>query len=318
MSRTFPLLILVLFAAMLASLCIGATLISPIEALRLILRGDAADFVVWQHRLPRTIIAILAGAALGVAGTLIQGVIRNPLASPDILGVTQGAGLAMTAVLLMVSTGGSAWLPLVACLGGAAGASLLMLYNTGLPFSPVRFALSGVAVSLTFASVTEFLLLTWPVEINTALLALVGSLWARGWTHLPQALPLVALVVLALPLAKPLDLIGLGDQAAGSLGVHLKRMRFVALGLAVLQTGLTVAVIGPLSFVGLISPHLARRLVGGTHIRLLPAAALVGATLVVVADTVGRGLIPPTEIAVGILTPVIGAPYFLWLLFWIR
>lgn len=318
MIRTFPLLVLVLALAIMASLCVGATILSPIDVFQLIARGDAQDFVVWQHRLPRTLIALLAGAALGMAGALIQGVIRNPLASPDILGVTQGAGLALTATLLMISTGGTAWLPVVACLGGAVGASLLMLYNAGLQFSPVRFALSGVAVSLTFASITEFLLLTWPVEINTALLALVGSLWARGWTQLPQALPLIGLMLLALPLAKPLDLVGLGDQAASSLGVHLRRIRPVALGLAIMLTGLTVAVIGPLSFVGLVAPHLARRLVGGRHIRLLPASALVGAALVTFADTVGRGLIPPTEIAVGILTPVIGAPYFLWLLFRIR
>lgn len=318
MSRPLTVLAAVLGLAMLASLCIGASLLSPLEAVQMIVRGDAGDFVIWQHRLPRTLIAVLAGSAIGVAGALIQGVIRNPLASPDILGVTQGAGLLVTAVLLLVPQSGSAWLPLVACLGGAAGAALLMLYNAGLPFSPVRFALSGVAVSLTFASVTEFLLLTWPVEINTALLALVGSLWARGWTHLPQALPLLPLAVLALPLAKPLDLVGLGDEAAGSLGVNLKRTRLAAIGLGVLLTGVSVAVVGPVSFVGLVAPHLARRLAGGAHLRLIPAAALVGAILVTLSDTVGRGLLPPLEIPVGVLTPVIGAPYFLWLLFRIR
>jgi iron complex transport system permease protein len=315
---TILLLLLILVATLLAALCVGATMISPLEAVRKLFLHDAADFVVWQHRLPRSLMAISIGAALGTAGGLIQGVIRNPLASPDILGVTQGAGLAVTVVLLTLSTAGSAWLPLVACLGGAAGAALLMAYNSGMAFSPVRFALSGVAVSLTFASVTEFLLLTYPVEINTALLALTGSLWARGWTHMAPTLVLLPLIGVSFLLAKPLDLIGLGDEAATSFGVRLSRVRLYALALSVLLTGISVSVIGPVTFVGLMAPHLARRLVGGAHLVLIPTAALTGAIVVLLADTLGRGLSPPLEIPVGILTAVIGAPYFLWLLFKIR
>lgn len=311
-------LLLALLASALAALCVGATMISPIDAGRMVFLRDAADFVVWQHRLPRGMLAVLIGAALGTAGALIQGVIRNPLASPDILGVTQAAGLAVTVALLLSPSGSSSWLPIVACLGGATGAALLMAYNSGMAFSPVRFALSGVAVSLTFASVTEFLLLTYPVEINTALLALTGSLWARGWTHVGPALFLLPLLGLSLLLAKPLDLIGLGDEAAASLGVNLLRARLAALTLAVLLTGVSVSIIGPVTFVGLMAPHLARRLVGGAHLVLIPTAALVGAIVVVLADTLGRGLAPPIEIPVGILTAVIGAPYFLWLLFRIR
>lgn len=315
---TISALALLLAASVVAALCVGATMLSPQEAGRMLLLRDASDFVVWQHRLPRSLIAALVGAALGTAGALIQGVIRNPLASPDILGVTQGAGLAVTVSLLLIPSGGSAFLPFVACLGGAAGAALLMAYNSGMAFSPVRFALSGVAVSLTFASVTEFLLLTYPVEINTALLALTGSLWARGWTHLGSALLLIPLICLSLPLAKSLDLIGLGDETSASLGVNLSRARLAAITLAVLLTGISVSVIGPVTFVGLMAPHLARRLVGGRHLALMPASLLVGAIVVVLADTLGRGLAPPIEIPVGILTAVIGAPYFLWLLFRIR
>lgn len=311
-------LILLLAVSVLSALCVGATMLSPIEAGRMVLLQNAADFVVFQHRLPRSLIALLVGAALGSAGALIQGVIRNPLASPDILGVTQGAGLAVTIALLLLPAGESALLPIVACFGGAVGAALLMAYNSNMAFSPVRFALSGVAVSLTFASVTEFLLLTYPVEINTALLALTGSLWAHGWTHLTPALLLVPLIGLAAFMAKPLDLIGLGDEAAESLGVRLSRARLMSITLAVLLTGISVSVIGPVTFVGLVAPHLARRLVGGAHLALIPTAALVGAVVVVLADTLGRGLAPPMEIPVGILTAVIGAPYFLWLLFRIR
>jgi ABC-type Fe3+-siderophore transport system permease subunit len=313
-----PMLVVVLIAAILAALCVGATMISPLDAVRLIVVHDATDFVVWQHRLPRSLIAVLVGASLGTAGALIQGIIRNPLASPDILGVTQGAGLAVTVVLLLMPASGSAWLPVVACLGGAAGAGALMAYNSGMAFSPVRFALSGVAVSLTFASFTEFLLLTYPVEINTALLALTGSLWARGWSHLAPALLLIPMIAASFLLAKPLDLIGLGDEAATGFGVQLTKVRTLTIALSVLLTGISVSVIGPVTFVGLMAPHLARRLVGGAHLVLIPASALVGAIVVTLADTLGRGLAPPLEIPVGILTAVIGAPYFLWLLFRIR
>jgi ferric citrate transport system permease protein len=317
-SPIFLILALALIASALASICIGATWLSPLQAAKMISLGDAQDFVVWQHRLPRTMIAILIGAALGTAGALVQGVIRNPLASPDILGVTHGAGLAVTVTLLLIPAGGTAWLPLIACLGGMAGAATLMAYNSGMAFSPVRFALAGVAVSLTFGSMTEFLLLAFPVEINTALLALTGSLWARGWTDLAPTLLLVPLMIASLLLAKPLDLIGLGDEAAASFGVRLKRVRFSAIALSVLLTGLSVSVIGPVTFVSLMAPHLARRLIGGAHLALIPAAALVGAIVMVLADTLGRGIAPPIEIPVGILAAVIGAPYFLWLLFRIR
>ncbi|WP_183902461.1 iron chelate uptake ABC transporter family permease subunit [Rhizobium metallidurans] len=313
-----PILVFILILSALAALCVGATMISPLAAGKMVLLHDATDFVVWQHRLPRSLIAILVGAALGTAGTLIQGVIRNPLASPDILGVTQGAGLAVTVVLLLAPAGAQAWLPLIACLGGAGGALLLMAYNSGTAFSPLRFALSGVAVSMTFASVTEFLLLTYPVEINTALLALTGSLWARGWTHLAPSLLLIPLIGASFFMAKPLDLIGLGDEAATGLGVGLGRARLFAIAISVLLTGISVSVIGPVTFVGLMAPHLARRLVGGAHLTLIPTAALVGAIIVILADTLGRGLAPPMEIPVGVLTAVIGAPYFLWLLFRIR
>lgn len=306
----FPTLVLaVLFVA---ALCFGTTTISPAEVWHLITARDAADFVIWNHRLPRSLIAAIIGGASGVAGALIQGVIRNPLASPDILGVTQGAGLAV-AISLLVLPGGT-WLPMMALVGGAAGAGVLMLYNAG-TFSPVRFALSGVAVSATFAGVTEFLLLTHPVEINTALLSLTGSLWARGWEHLGAAVALVPLMMLSVLFAKPLDLMALGDEAARAVGTRLRAVQWGALSVAVALTSLCVSIAGPIGFVGLVAPHLARRLVGGRHLRVLPTAAAFGAAILLAADTLGRSMAPPAEIPAGVLTAVIGAPYFLWLLF---
>jgi len=307
-------LIAVLLVVCLASLCIGTQWLSPVEAIQHVIAHDAQDFLVWRHRLPRTLIAVLAGGSFALAGALVQGVIRNPLASPEILGVTQGAGLALTIALIYFPALSLVWLPGVACLGGALGAGALALYSAGRSFSGVRFALSGVAISLTLGSVIEFLILSHPLNINTALLALTGSLWSRTWHHVGLAVPLLAGLPLALMLAKPLNLIGLGDEAASGLGVRLGPARLAVLVLAVILTSLGVAIIGPVSFIGLVAPHLARRLIGGRHQWLLPASAIVGAILLVLADTLGRGLIPPVEIPAGILTAIIGAPYFLWLL----
>ncbi len=264
--------------------------------------------------MPRGLIAIVTGCAFGLAGAIVQGVIRNPLASPEILGVTQGAGLALTIAIIGFPHLPVSALPFVACLGGAGGALLLALYNTGVQFSGVRFALSGVAIAVTLSSITEFLILSNPLDINTALLALTGSLWSRNWHHVLLAVPLLILIPVTLLLAKPLNLIGLGDEAAQSLGTGLTRTRWLAMGSAVLLTSMGVGIIGPISFVGLVAPHMARRLVGGHHQFLLPASMVLGALLLVLADTLGRTLIAPSEIPAGILTAVIGAPYFLWLL----
>ena len=296
------------------SLSAGTVWLTPETVLDRLLAHNALDFEVWNHRLPRSLIAILAGCAFGLAGAIVQGVIRNPLASPEILGVTQGAGLALTVAIIGWPHMPIAWLPLVACLGGAGGALLLALYNTGVSFSGVRFALSGVAIAVTLSSVTEFLILSHPLDINTALLALTGSLWSRNWHHVALALPFLLLLPIGLSLAKPLNLIALGDEAAHSLGTALNPVRWGAITVAVLLSSLGVGIIGPVGFIGLVAPHMARRLVGGHHQFMLPAAMLVGALLLVLADTLGRTLIAPSEIPAGILTAVIGAPYFLWLL----
>lgn len=315
--RRPSILLAVMLLMVAASLCLGATTISPRRVVELLLERSPQDFEIWNHRLPRTLIALLVGAGMGAAGALIQGVIRNPLASPDILGVTQGAGLALSAAMLLFPRMPVAYIAPLACIGGGFGASALLLYNIG-GFSPVRFALSGVAVSVTLSSVTEYLLLSHPTEINTTLLTLTGSIWGRGWMHLYPLLPILPLIVCALMTSKYLDLIGLGDDTAVALGTRLTTVRLSAIALAVVLTSLTVAVAGPISFVGLVSPHIARKMFGGSHHTLLASAAVIGALMVLFADTLGRAIAPPMEIPVGVLTAVVGAPYFLWLLFRIK
>jgi iron complex transport system permease protein len=303
-----------LVLAAFASLSIGTTWLKPGAVIERLMAHDSGDYEVWNHRLPRTLLATLVGAAFGLAGAIVQGVIRNPLASPEILGVTQGAGLAVTVAIIGGTQVSPTWFPLIACVGGACGALLLIVYNAGLSFSGVRFALSGVAIAVTLASITEFLILSHPLDINTALLALTGSIWGRNWQHVALATPLLLLIPLGVLLAKPLNLIALGDEAAHSLGVRIFVNRWFAIACAVLLTSVGVGIIGPVGFIGLVAPHMARRLVGGNHQHLIPAAILIGAVLLILADTIGRALIAPSEIPAGIFTAVIGAPYFLWLL----
>lgn len=318
MNRYAPAILFFTLSAMIvASLAFGATTLHPGRILELMIERSPQDFEIWNHRFPRTIIAVLVGAGMGAAGALIQGVVRNPLASPDILGVTQGAGLALSIAMLVFPQLPVGFIAPLACLGGAAGAGMLLLYNVG-GFSPLRFALSGVAVSVTLSSVTEYLLLANPTEINTTLLTLTGSIWGRGWMHLYPLLPILPLIAVSLLISKQLDLIGLGDDTAAALGTRLNLTRWVAIALSVVLTSLTVSVAGPISFVGLVAPHIARRLFGGSHHGLIPAASVIGAVMVVFADTLGRSIAPPMEIPVGVLTAVVGAPYFLWLLFRIR
>lgn len=302
----YLLLPLTLLVMVVVGLTSGATALHQIEQ---------PDFVLWDYRLPRILIAVLAGSGLGLAGALIQGVIRNPLAAPDVIGITQGAGLAATAMLVIWPQLSFGWLIPGAAVGGLLAATLVWKLAWRHRAEPARLALIGIALGAWLAAITDWLLVSHPLEINAALVWLTGSLWGRGWEHVWLLLPtLLLLIPLALQLAYRLDLLALGDEAAEGLGASVLRTRQLALLVAVLLSAVSVAVCGTLSFVGLVAPHLARLLVGANHSRMLPVAAGIGALLVLLADTLARTLAPPIELPAGVLTALIGAPYFLFLL----
>lgn len=275
--------------------------------------ADGHYFALMEYRLPRTLLAMLVGAALAVSGVLVQGAIRNPLASPEILGVNHAAGLMSIAGLMLFPALSAVWLPLLAFAGALLAFLLLRLLAGG--SAPLRLALLGVALTAFYASITDYLMLSRPLEINQALLWLTGSLWGRSWPFVWLALPwLIVLLPLSLLLCRSLDLLALGDEQAATLGVEVSRSRRRILLLALALAAASVAVCGPLSFIGLVAPHLTRRLVGGRHRWLIPAAMLTGALLLMLADLLARTLHPPLELPAGVLTAVIGAPYFFWLL----
>ena len=275
---------------------------------------DKNYFTLMEYRLPRALLAIIIGGALAISGVLVQSVVRNPLASPDILGINNAAGLVAVTVLIFLPNLAFYWLPIFAFIGGVLSFILLWMI-CGFNFRPIKMAIIGVALSALWAAISHYLMLTNPVEINTAMLWLTGSLWGRSWAYVDVVLPwLLMLLPLPFIFCRDLDTLGLGENKAATLGVSVNKTQILVLVLAVALSTTAVAICGPIAFLGLVAPHLARKLVGGRHRTLLPAAMLIGTLLLQISDILARVIDPPTELPAGILTAIIGAPYFFYLL----
>lgn len=277
--------------------------------------GPAYTFVLDQ-RWPRVAAAVLAGAALAVAGTTVQAVCRNPLAEPGILGITAGAGLGAISLLTFVPLAGVWAVSGVAGLGAMLAFALVygLAWRGGL--SSDRLVLIGFGAWQGGMAVITYLVVAFdPWNTGKALTWLSGSTYGRMPTQvLPVLIALLVLTPAVVAARRELDLLALDDDTPRVLGVRLERTRLVALGAAALLTSTAVSAVGVIGFVGLVAPHAARALVGGRHSRVLPVAALLGAALVSVADTLGRTVIAPAQVPAGLVTAMIGAPYFVWLL----
>ena len=330
-------LIALLLAVMFAYVMLGPVIFGPDLVLKALI--DQAEEVhhrisVWEVRVPRVLIAALAGAMLSSSGALLQSVLRNPLAAPATVGVTQGAVLG--AVLALVVSFGSegalndlnALVPLAAIVGGlAAGAIVYVLSYRRSGTDPLRLILTGVVVAAALSSVTSFMVLISGSHIDSIVRWLVGSLSTRTWDHLVFLAPVAALslplVMVAIPLANALQL---GDSTSVSLGLRSELARALILMTAVVLAAGSVSVVGGVAFLGLIGPHLARTLVGSDLRRLLACSALVGAVILVGADLLARVFsldwIPFVDIRtesgsrvpVGAFTALLGAPFFLYLM----
>lgn len=312
--------LLVAIAAVLAlNLARGELAIAPLDVLAaLVGAGDEADrFIVVDLRLPRALVAVLAGAALGVAGAILQDVARNPLVAPDIVGITLGASLAAVSVIVLADADGALAVP-AAALGGAlaAGATLYLLAWRG-GVHGYRLVLIGVGLTALLQAAIEDVLTRGRIfDVAEAYVWLVGSLNATDWAQVwPLAIGTAVLLPLAFALGRRLEALQLGDDVARALGVRVEPARLALLVVAVLLCGMAVAASGPIAFAAFVSPHLARRL-GRTVApsAVLPLSAAVGALLVSSADAAGRLLFAPTQIPVGIITAILAAPYFLVLL----
>lgn len=316
---------LALVAALVLAISLGSVRVAPTEIVAAAIKGingeelQALDRVVWQLRFPRVLLAALVGAGLALAGTVFQGVFRNPLAEPYLIGTASGAGFG--AVLVM--TLGAA-LPLLARIGAPlvafacallTVATVLFLARSGGAVPTVRLILAGVVVGSLFTAATSFLLVAAREQAAGMLAWLLGGFGFSTWGQV-RVMALFTLPALALAgaFARALDLLQLGEEGAALLGLSVERVKLLLLGVATLVTAAAVSVAGIIGFVGLIVPHAARIALGRPHAQLLPTAAFWGATFMVLADLLARQVMAPVEVPVGIVTALVGGPFFLWLL----
>jgi iron complex transport system permease protein len=269
-----------------------------------------------QKRVPRTLLAMVVGAALGVSGAVMQGVTRNPLADPGILGVSSGAALAVVvgmAFFGLSSAGSVVWV----AIAGAAGAAVVVYAIGSLGrggATPLKLALAGAATSAAFGSLISAVLLPRIDALTDFRFWQIGGVGGASFAKIGQVAPFLAVgVVLCLLMARGLDSLALGDEVAAGLGEHVARTRLLAAAGAILLCGAATAIAGPIGFVGLAVPHLCRLLVGVDHRWLLPFSAVAGAALLTAADVLGRVVARPAEIDVGIITAIVGAPVFIWI-----
>ncbi|MFF2015572.1 FecCD family ABC transporter permease [Paenibacillus sp. NPDC058177] len=317
-------LILLAVTVIMISLNTGTVSLTPLTVWKTLLGYGTSDeqMILFDYRMPRIIITMLAGIGLGIAGAVFQGTTRNTLADPGILGINTGAALGLIIFVSFFRTmeGPVALLiPLFTFVGGTLSALIIFMfaYDRHRGLMPIRLILVGIAVAAGISAVT--LLLSLKLDEKTYAFTarwLAGSVWGRDWIHVGALLPwIVVLVPLIYSRSKALDLFVLGDETAYSVGSHVTRERLSLLGMAVALSCASVSVAGGIGFIGLVAPHIAKRLAGPQHRYFLPVAALIGLVILVTADTIGRSIFRPNAIPAGVVVAAIGGPYFLYLLF---
>lgn len=307
----------------LISMNTGVIRLSPVEVVTTLLGGgtDKQNLVLFDFRLPRIVISLLIGAGLAVSGCVMQGISRNALADPGILGINAGAGLM---VMLFISffpntTAAPIYLlPVLALIGAGLTAALIcvLAYKKNQGFKPTSLLLTGIAVAAGISAAMIVLTLRLsPEKYQFVAVWLAGSIWGSSWKFVLALLPwILVLLPFVMYKAQVMNVLNLGESMATGLGASVTREQLKLLAAAVGLAASCVAVSGGIGFVGLIAPHLGRRLVGAKHQTLLPVTAMIGALLVITADTLSRSVLQPSEVPTGIVVAVIGAPYFLYLL----
>ncbi|KKO54214.1 FecCD family ABC transporter permease [Paenibacillus sp. DMB20] len=320
--------IIILFGVLLLigfmiSLNIGRYSISPAEVLQTLLGNGSKkqNIVLYDLRLPRMIIAVLMGAGLAVSGAVLQGISRNGLSDPGILGISSGAGLAVLLFVSFYPANSEAppfLMPFLALVGAGATAVLIYVlsYKKGQGISPTRLLLTGIAVGAGLSAVSIILTLQLnPRNLEFVVTWQMGSLWGSNWKFV---LALIPWILILLPYvywkSRVLNMLSMNEHIAESLGVSINKERLLLLGAAVGLAASSVAIGGGIGFVGLLGPHIARRLVGPQHQYMLPITAGVGALLVLIGDTVGRSFMEFTEVPAGVVISLLGGPYFIYLL----
>jgi iron complex transport system permease protein len=307
------------------SLNMGVVRIAPLDVFKTLFgMGTPRDeLVLVDFRLPRMLLALVIGAALAVSGAILQGVSKNDLADPGILGINSGAGFAVILFIYFfqgsmnnVSTFGILLMPLFALMGAITAAFIIYVLAWKKGIDPVRLILVGIGVNSGFAAVIIiFQLKMNPQDFMQAAVWLSGDIWGANWKFVSIISPLILLLLpFAFYKSHILNLLNLGDQVATGLGIRVERERRILLLVAVALAGFGVAAGGGIAFLGLVAPHIAKRLMGPKHQMFVPVTALLGSLLLLLADTIGKNILAPTEIPVGIVVAILSAPYFIYLL----
>ncbi|MFC3886652.1 FecCD family ABC transporter permease [Bacillus songklensis] len=317
--------IFLLLAAFLVSAGMGEQFIRPWHVMNILLgQGDAFEqLIVNSFRMPRILIAVLVGMSLAAAGAILQAVVRNPLASPDIIGITGGASVAVVLFLAIFSDENNAltvsihWMPLSAFIGAAVVTFLLYILAWKNGLSPIRLVLIGIGMwALTKALTTMFMLLGPIYQASQANVWITGSVYGSSWKNVWVLAPItVTLLVITIVMIRNINIQELGEEIAIGVGTNVQKQRLLLLLMSSALIGSAVAFAGGIGFVGLMAPHIARRLVGSSFGALLPLSCVIGAILVVMADSIGRTFFLPVEVPAGVFTAAIGAPYFIYLLY---
>ncbi|WP_419703253.1 FecCD family ABC transporter permease [Promicromonospora sp. NFX87] len=309
--------LVLLIAAALAGVTVGTRVLSPAETFAGLLGHDGiAATVIWELRLPRTLLGLLVGSALGVAGVLAQAVTRNPLADPGLLGISAGGAVAVVAGSAFLGLGAGTPRVLLALAGAALATAAVYLFASRSPegLTPVNMTLAGMALTAFLGAAVSATVLLNASTMDQYRFWVVGALSLPDpAVLLPAIPPAVAGGILAVVVSGSLNALALGDDTAAALGVAVVRTRLLAGAAVVLLSGTAVALAGPIAFVGLVIPHVARALVGTDVRRVLALSALLGPLLLVTADVVGRLVARPAEVQVGVVTALLGTPFFIWL-----
>ena len=319
-------LLLMIFGTFLISLNTGSLSISPSDVIKtLIGQGSKAhEIAIFKLRLPRIVIGILVGTALAISGTILQGVTKNDLADAGILGINSGAALFVVVYIYLMN--GNVYdgvsnltiftMPIVALSGAIFGAFLIyaLAWRNGINSS--RLLLVGIGINIAFTSIlTIFQLRFTTQEFNRVMAWTNGSIWGASWKYVIAVLPFILVfTLLTLYKSRYLDALNLGDEVATGLGVEVEKERRKLIVFSVVLAGVATSVAGSIGFLGLVAPHIARKLVGPKHIKLIPTSALVGSVILLIDDTIARNIIAPMELPVGIVVAVIGVPYFIYLM----
>lgn len=305
-------LLIGLILSIIGSLSFGSVMLNFAE----ILNGEGStDINILLHlRIPRVFAAVLAGAALAVSGVIIQAVLNNPLASPNVVGVNSGAGLGAV-IILCIFPSAASLLPFAAFLGALFACMLIFAISRKSGADRISIALIGIAVSSIFSGAVNLIKSLFPNSAYDTAMFSIGGFSGVNTDILPfEAVVIITTIIIAALFSSHLDILSLGDESAHSLGLNVKATKLIMLLLAAILASAAVSFAGLIGFVGLLVPHIARKFVGSIHKRLIPASAIMGAILVTLCDLLGRTLFSPYEISVGIILSLIGGPFFIILI----